>query len=192
MKLKTMMLMSTIILILTACTEKPKDKFYIMQEGKYFVGDEISIKKEPFMLVSSQKGYSVVIAKEPIYNLADHKEIVKLNGTEGAWYPGELPFYQPSELLSDERACDVYFGYQGEGCQVFVKEKTRLGFRRHYAYTFAEYMIMEKKMKITKIGNKKVEDLASGKYYLYFFSSEDKMGEVARAQRVTRMRVNLN
>ena len=184
-----MMLLS--VLVFTGCNEKPKDEFYIMQDGKYFSGDEVTIEKKAFSLMTNKKDYSVVIAKQSIKHLADHVEIVKLTGTSGAWYPGQLPFYQRSDLLSDELACDAYYGHQGEGCQVFIKEKKRLGFRRHYAYTFAEYMIAEERKEIVRIGRESMDKLASGKYYLYFFRSEDKMGEVARAQRVTRMKLNL-
>lgn len=180
-----------ILFTLTACSEQPKNEFYIMQDGDYFYGNEVSIEKKNFTISSSIKGYSIVMAKEPIKNLADHMEIVKLNATSGAWYPNELPFYQVSDLLSDRDACDVYYGNQGKECQVFVKEKTRLGFRRHYAYTFAEYMISENSIEIKKMGKKEMKDMEVGQYHLYFFRSEDKMGNIARAQRVTRMKVNI-
>lgn len=179
-----------VVLLFTACSEKPKNEFYLKQDGKYFSGEEVFLDKKSFTIGSTKKDYSVVIAKNAIRNLADHKEIVKLNGTSGAWYPEQLPLYVVSDLLSDKDACDIYYGNQGKACQAFVKEKTRLGFRRHYAYTFAEYMISENEMKIEKLGRKAIAKLETGKYYLYFFRSEDGMGEVARAQRVTRMKID--
>lgn len=190
MRLRIIVAMLLVFLLFAACNQKPKAEFYIMQDAKLFSGDEVTIAKKTFSLMSNKAGYSVVIAKQPIRNLADHLEIVKLNGTSGAWYPGELPFYQSSDLLSDSDACLAYYGNLGKGCQAYIKEKRRLGFRLHYAYTFAEYMILKKHKQIIKLGRKNIEKLASGSYYLYFFRSEDNMGAVARSQRVTRMKIN--
>jgi len=191
MKLKIFLLGIGMLLLLVGCSGEPKEEFHLMQDGNYFSGAEVSIVKKPFTIGSTKEGYSIVIAKRPIRNLADHHEIVKLTGTSGAWYSHQLPFYQSSDLLSDKDACDVYYGHQGEECQAFIKEKTRLGFRKHYAYTFAEYVIDKKRMQIEKIGGEDLDKLERETYYLYFFRSEDKMGKVATSQRVTRMKLNL-
>jgi len=196
-----------IILTLTACFEtakqeevkkedskkeqKSKNGFYIEQDNQTFTGTNITIKKAAFRIASETEGFSIVIAKKPIYNLADHKEIVKLTGTEGAWYLGQLPFYQRSDLLSDRNACLAYYGNEGKGCQEYVQEKQRLGFKLHYAYTFAEYHVLKKSVTLLGLGREKIESLPFGTYYLYLFRSEHPMGKVAHSKRVTRMTLNL-
>jgi hypothetical protein len=195
MKSKLIIIKLAIVFLLIACSDKADEEytstFYIEQDGRTLSGTSINIKKAPFKIASTQKDFSIVIAKNPIRNLADHKEIVKLTGTTGAWYLGQLPFYQRSDLLSDRNACLAYYGHEGEGCQEYIREKTRLGFKLHYAYTFAEYFVDQKSVTLIALGNKKIESLASGKYYLYLFRSEYPMGKVARSQRVTRMTLNL-
>jgi len=192
MYLKLLMVALIIGSTFVACAEKEiEDSFYIEQDGVKQKGMEVRLKKVPFEIKSSSKKFSVVIAKEPIRTLADHKEIVKLTGTTGAWYLGHLPFYQRSDLLSDRNACYAYYGNEGRGCQEYIQEKTRLGFKLHYAYTFAEYFVPEKSVVILGVGRKKMEELPSGKYYLYLFKSEHTMGKVAHSQRVTRMIVNI-
>lgn len=180
-----------ILYLLNGCDEKVKQEFYIEQDGKSYSGAEVSLKKAPFSILSDTKEFSVLIAKAPIRNLADHEEIVKLTGTTAAWYIGQIPFYQPSDLLSDRNACLAYYGNEGRGCQEYIREKTRLGFKLHYAYTFAEYFVAGKSVKVIGMGREKIEKLPSGSYYLYLFRSEDPMGKVARSQRVTRMILNL-
>jgi hypothetical protein len=184
------------VFVLGACSDKldnkrTSDAFYIEQDGKTLSGTTISIRKAPFKISSDTKGFSIVIAKNPIRNLADHEEIVKLTGTTGAWYLGQIPFYQRSDLLSDRHACLAYYGHEGEGCQEYIREKIRLGFKLHYAYTFAEYYVDKKSVTLLGMGREAIEKLPSGKYYLYLFRSEHPMGQVAHAQRVTRIILNL-
>jgi len=192
MFLKSILVSFILLFGFLGCSDKEhKSEFYIEQDGKVYSGSEISIKKAPFRIRSEQKEFSIVIAKSPIRNLADHKEIVKLTGTSGAWYLGQLPFYQRSDLLSDRNACLAYYGNEGEGCQEYIREKTRLGFKLHYAYTFAEYFVSKNSVTLIGIGREKIEKLPSGSYYLYLFRSENPMGKVARSQRVTRMIINV-
>lgn len=196
MNFKLLMITLVMAFAVSACSDKPDNKlssnaFYIEQDGKSFSGATISIKKAPFRISSNTKGFSIVIAKNPIRNLADHQEIVKLTGTTGAWHLGQLPFYQRSDLLSDRNACLAYYGHEGEGCQEYIREKIRLGFKLHYAYTFAEYYVAKKSVTLIGMGREQIENLPSGKYYLYLFRSEHPMGQVAHSQRVTRITLNL-
>lgn len=190
MNFKIMFISMVSTVFMLGCFENSEGKFYIMQDGESFSGSEITIERETFSFMSNEKGYSLIISKEPIRDLEHNDVIVKATGTSGAWYPGNLPLYQSSDLITDETACDVYYGNQGEKCQIFVKEKIRLGFKDTYIYTFSEYFIDAKVKKITEIDNESIENLFSGRYYLYFFSFKDKMGEVARSQSITRMKIN--
>jgi len=186
-----------LILVLTAltllsCSKIPEEEFYIMQDGKPFTGDEITVNNRAFTLVSNQKEYSFVFAKKPIKMLADHKEIVKVTGTLSAWYPKQALLYKDSDLLNDKDACDAYYGYNGKGCQEFIARKKALGFRQHYAYTFASYSIQEKETRIESIEDVKIEKMSNQHYYLYFFRTYAKMGKVARAQKITRIKINID
>lgn len=200
MKFKASIVSLMVLFVLNGCSEtstpeEPENKvhnaFYIEQDNKRLIGDVISLQKAPFRIVSETKGFSIVVAQNPIRNLADHKEIVKLTGTTGAWYLGQVPFYQRSDLLSDRHACLAYYGNEGAGCQEYIQEKARLGFKLHYAYTFAEYQVLKSSVTLLGMGGKSMENLASGKYYLYLFKSEHPMGKVAHSQHVQRITLDL-
>ena len=183
-------LLFTLFMFLS-CSQVPEEDFYIMQDGKNHGGDEISIERKPFTIVSKSKEYAFVFSPQPIKMLADHKDIVKLVGTGAAWSKGDGMLYKDSDLLSDNEACDAYFGYRKEGCQLYIKRKTALGFRRHYAYTFGAYYVSPKEWKINSINDVKMKDAIYSTYYLYLFKATDKLGEVAYAEHVTRIKINL-
>ena len=179
------------IMLLFSCSTPPKDEFVIVQEGKELRGKEIELKKKPFTIVSNIGEFSFVMAKEPIKMLATHKDIVKLVGTGAAWERGDALLYQPSALLSDGEACDAYFGYRKEGCELYIKEKKRLGFRKHYAYTFATYYLNRSKWRVEKIDDVPIEKRKEKHFYLYLFKTTDKLGEVALAEHVYRIKLLL-
>jgi hypothetical protein len=165
--------------------------FMLLQDGKNYRGEVIELKKEPFTIVSPSEKYSFIIATEPIKLLGKNREIVKLVGTGLAWEKGDAPLYDVrySGLLSDDEACDAYFGYRKEGCDVYKKEKTKMGFRKHYAYTFSALYPNIKEWKVEKINKKKIEKIHGSTFYLYLFKQTGKLGEVATTQKVQLIKI---
>jgi len=191
MPYKSYVLIVLSLITLLSCSKVPEEEFYLIQKGKVFSADEVSISREPFTIVSKHKNYSFVLALKPIWMLADHKEIVKLEGTGEAWEKGDAPLYKESALLNDDDACYAYFGNLGEGCQTYVKKKIAQGFRRHSAYTFGVYYPNEQEWRVEKIGQDNIKETKAMHYYLYLFKEGEKLGEVARAQFVTRIKINI-
>ena len=175
------------LILLSSCSKTSKDDFVILQDGKVLRGKEINLERKPFTIVSNIGEFSFVLAKEPIKMLSTHQDIVKLVGTGSAWEKGDALLYKPSALLSDGEACDAYFGYRREGCEFYIKEKQRLGFRKHYAYTFATYYLSNTQWKVEKIENVPIKKTKEKVYYLYLFKKTDKIGEVAFAEHVYRL-----
>ena len=177
---------------LLSCGSKASDeKFSLRQNGKTYTANEISLKKKPFTIVSPSENYAFIVATKPIKLLGKNKEIVKLVGTGLAWEKGDAPLYDVrySGLLSDNEACDAYFGYRKEGCDVYKKEKKKMGFRKHYAYTFPALYPNTKEWEIKKINNKKIEKIHGSTFYLYLFKQTGKLGKVATTQKVQLIKI---
>ena len=187
-----MIIWLSLIFVILSCGSKASDeKFSLHQNGKTYTANEISLEKKTFTIVSPSKEYAFIVATKPIKLLGKNREIVKLVGTGLAWEKGDAPLYDVrySGLLSDNEACDAYFGYRKEGCDVYKKEKKKMGFRKHYAYTFSALYPNTKEWEIKKINNKKIEKIHGNTFYLYLFKQTGKLGEVAITQKVQLIKI---
>ena len=166
-------------------------EFSLLQKDKEYKGDEVTINKAPFTIASTQKEFAFVLSTKPIKRLEKKKTILKLIGSGEALLKGDAPLYRPSSLLDNYQTCRVYYGNIGKGCESYIKEKVSLGFKDEPVYTFGAFYVEPKEWLVKSIRGKEISKRDEPLYYLYLFEEEDRVGEVAVIQHITRIKINM-
>lgn len=168
-----------------------KNRFNIIQDSKTYKGDEVTIDRKSFTIVSGHKEFAFVMSTKPIKDLDKQKDILKLISTGEAFSKGNALLYKKSDSLDNYHTCDTYYGNLGKGCKEYIEKKVTLGFKDHSVYTFGAFYIEPKEWLVERINEVSIAKRKENVYYLYLFEETDKVGEVAVVQHVTKMKINI-
>jgi len=163
----------------------------IVQDGKKYSGNEITIKKKAFTIKMPHKDFAFVMATKPVKILNKKREIIRLVGTGEALLNKDAPLYKKSDILDDYNTCMVYYGNLNNGCKSYIKKKVEVGLKESLVYTFGAFYIEPKEWLVERINEVKVAKTEPNVYYLYLFEEKDKLTTVATVQNVTRIKINM-
>ena len=195
MKFKKVLHIVSLALLVSTYTNaaevENKNGFALLQDNKTYKGEEVTMARKSFTIVSPHQEFAFVVSKEPINMLDNNKEILKLIGTGEAFSKGNALLYKKSDLLDNYHTCDVYYGNIGKGCKKYIEKKVMMGLKDKLVYTFGAFYIEPKEWLVKRINEVEISKTKGDVYYLYLFEETDRVGEVSVVQHVTRMKINI-